>query len=150
MFIRGQMALVWMAGPIGSGKYVLYARYRLRRYSGFTLIELLVVLAIIASLVTIVAPRYFRQIDQASEVVLRENLNAMRHALDLYLGDKGRYPVSLQELVDQHYLREIPMDPITGKSGTWVVVIEGEGAGVKDVHSGASGEGSNGTAYASW
>lgn len=118
--------------------------------AGFTLIELLVVLAIIASLVTIVAPRYFRQIDQATEVVLRENLYAMRHALDLYLGDKGRYPATLQELVDGKYLREIPLDPLTGKRTTWVVVMGDDIAGIRDVHSGANGAGSDGLAYATW
>lgn len=122
--------------------------YDNRRQGGFTLIELLVVLAVIASLLTIVAPRFFDQTDLATETVLKENLFVVRRAIDLYRGDTGRYPDSLNELVESRYLREIPVDPVTGRKDTWQAVREF--SGITDIRSGAPGLGGDGTAYASW
>ena len=118
---------------------------------GFTLIELLVVLAIIALLVAIVSPRYFRSIDRARESSLHTSLATLRDAIDKFDGDLGRYPESLDELSQRQYIREVPLDPITGRRDTWVtspppadaVVVNG----VAEVHSGASGVGLDGTLY---
>ena len=79
---------------------------------GFTLIELLVVMAIIATLMTLVTPQYFRQHTKAQETVLRHNLSSIRQALDQYREDNGANPESLQALVDRGDLRKIPMDPL--------------------------------------
>jgi general secretion pathway protein G len=124
---------------------------RLRRRA-FTLIELLVVLAIVALLLTIGAPRYFRHLDLSREQVLRANLAVTRHVLDKYYEDNGLYPETLAALVDKGYLRAIPIDPLTGKRDTWVVVAPDDPAkgGVLDVHSGAPGAGLDGSAYAAW
>jgi general secretion pathway protein G len=125
---------------------------RMRRGRGFTLIELLVTLAIVATLLTIAVPSYFASLDNARETSLRKSLSVMRAAIDQYHGDKGRYPASLQELVDAKYLRSIPPDPITGATDQWMPQMAGESGpgGVRDVHSGAPGTGKDGTAYASW
>ncbi|GGP21063.1 type II secretion system protein [Silvimonas iriomotensis] len=117
---------------------------------GFTLIELLVVLAIMASLLTLVVPRYFQQTDRAQEVVLRHNLVAMRDAIDKFDADTGHYPTNLDELVTRKYLREVPLDPITGQRDTWVIVAPENGTGVYDVKSGADGTAHDGTAYKDW
>ena len=85
---------------------------------GFTLIELLVVLAIIAVLLTLAVPRYFNQIDGAKETVLRENLQVTRVAIDKYFGDLGRYPDSLDELVERRYLRSLPFHHRAGNQLT--------------------------------
>lgn len=123
---------------------------RLRR--GFTLIELLVVMAVVALLLSIVAPRYMAQADRAREAVLRENLSGLRAAIDQYQADRGSYPATLQELVDKHYLRRIPLDPVTNKNTTWeLVTVDDEGKPViYDVKSGAPGTGLDGSAYKSW
>lgn len=123
-----------------------------RRARGFTLIELLVVLAIVAMLLSIVAPRYIHKTEQAKETVLREQLAAIRTAIDYHYGDRGAYPPTLQALVDGQYLRRIPVDPITGRDDTWQVTMRETGGvpGVYDVHSGAIGNGRQGTPYASW
>ena len=89
---------------------------------GFTLIELMVVLAIIALLVTLVAPHYAGRVTRAEEAVLRADLNAMREALDRHYADVGRYPDSLHDLVAKRYLRSIPGDPLTQSSATWLTV----------------------------
>ena len=65
---------------------------------GFTLIELLVVMAIVATLLSIAAPRYFDHLDRARENTLRQSLTVMRDAIDKYRADTGRYPEDLQEL----------------------------------------------------
>ncbi|MEJ5210575.1 MAG: prepilin-type N-terminal cleavage/methylation domain-containing protein [Burkholderiales bacterium] len=119
---------------------------------GFTLIELLVVLAIVATLLTLAAPRYFHSVDRAREAVLKQNLAGLRDALDKYHADTGRYPDSLEELVTRKYLRAIPPDPLTGRSDTWIPVPPQDpnlGA-VYDVKSGAPGRGSDNTPYGEW
>jgi len=119
---------------------------------GFTLIELLVVLAIVAVMLTLAIPRYYSQLDQAKESVLRENLRATRDVLDRYYGDTGRYPESLEELVEKRYLRDLPVDPITESSSTWVLVPVPEGyrGSVYDLRSGSPATAKNGTPYAHW
>ena len=117
-----------MASPTSAG-----------RRRGFTLVELLVVLAILALLMTIVAPRFFRSIDVSKETVLKENLYLTRSVIDKFYGDNGRYPRSLAELVERNYLRAIPLDPVTGSSATWILVPPSVGAGVFDLRSGAAG-----------
>lgn len=120
-------------------------------HAGFTLIEMLVVMAILAILLSIIAPRYMHQVDRAKESVLHQQLFSMRDAIDHFQGQYDRYPNSLQELVDARLLRQIPEDPLTESSETWQTVTdEHRGAGIFDVHSGAQGEGSNGKPYASW
>jgi general secretion pathway protein G len=117
----------------------------------FTLIELLVVLAIIATLLTIVVPRYFGQADKARETVLHENLTVLRDSIDRFRSDQGRYPQTLDELVERHYLREVPMDTVTQSRATWKTVPAPDGKpGVFDVHSGAPGKAKDGTDYSSW
>ena len=126
-------------------------RKRLGLFKGFTLIELLVVLSIIATLLTLAAPRYFQHVERSKEAVLRENLAGVRQALDQYHADKGVWPASLQTLVEDRYLRALPLDPITESSETWVLEAppdEKSEAGVYNLHSGAEGNGSDGKPYA--
>lgn len=122
------------------------------RTSGFTLIELLVVLVVIAILSSLIAPSYLSHVDQARETVLRQNLHGLRVAIDQYYEDKGNYPNSLTDLVEQRYLRSVPLDPVTERSDTWVVVSpSGEtGPPVFDVRSGAKGKALAGESYATW
>jgi len=120
--------------------------------SGFTLIELLVVMVIIALLVSIAAPRYFNSVEKSKETVLQQDLSVMRDAIDKYYGDNDKYPDSLDDLVSKKYLRKLPVDPITDSAATWVVVPpeNPELGGVFDLHSGAPGNGRDGTPYSSW
>lgn len=118
---------------------------------GFTLIELLVVMAIIATLLAVVAPRYFGSIDHSKEVALRQNLTVMRDAIDKFYGDLNAYPESLDALVEKKYLKSVPVDPITESAATWQIVpppeqekIQGK---VYNVKSGATGQGRDGIAY---
>jgi general secretion pathway protein G len=119
------------------------------RPRGFTLIELLVVMAIIGTLLSLAAPRYFKHVDRAKETVLKSDLASMRDALDKFFADTGRYPASLEELVARRYLRKVPPDPITENSASWLVVAPADSAlgGVYDVKSGASGVTLDGKAY---
>ncbi len=118
------------------------------RQSGFTLIELLVVFAIIATLLTLVAPRYFQSIDRSKEVALQENLATLRQALDQYQDDTGKYPGSLEDLVNERYLRKVPLDPITESVDTWVLVSPPDARkGVFNVKSGAGGNSASGKPY---
>lgn len=118
------------------------SRHRTECSSGFTLIELLVVLAIVALLLTLAAPRYFRTIDTSKETVLAENLRLTRETIDKFYGDQGRYPESLAELVDKRYLRNVPYDPVSDSAETWIVVPPSNGTpgNVYDIKSGAEGQ----------
>lgn len=120
--------------------------------AGFTLIELLVAMAIIATLMSIAAPRYFDHLDRASENTLRQSLVVMRDAIDKFRADTGAYPANLSELVDRRYLRKIPVDPLTDSATSWKIVPppEGERGGMGDVRSGAPGTARDGSAYADW
>jgi len=148
--------------------------------AGFTLIELLAVLAIVALLMTIAAPRYVEHVERARETALRTDLKVMREAIDKFEGDQGRLPATLDELVQQKYLTQVPVDPITDKRDTWIVVSAAEleqvlaASGptvttttttsskggtstsvtlqdsVADVHSGADGKAKDGTSYRDW
>jgi general secretion pathway protein G len=120
---------------------------------GFTLIELIVVMSIVALLVSIAAPRYFRSVERAKENALQTSLNVMRDALDQFAADKGRYPESLPELVENRYLRNVPTDPLTGSANTWVLLTPPDPSVkglVFDVRSGMAGRGSDGRLLADW
>ena len=120
--------------------------------TGFTLIELLVVLAIVALMLTLAVPRYFPSIDKSKEIVLADNLRNLRGVIDQYYGDTGRYPDSLEQLVEKKYLREMPVDPITDSSTTWIVLPPEDGSkgGVYTIKSGAPGNDRNGKPYSEW
>lgn len=125
---------------------------KMDRHSGFTLIELLVVMAIIATLLSLAMPRYFHSIDKSKEAALHADLDGMRDAIDKYYGDTGKYPDTLNDLVDKKYLRSIPPDPMTGSSQSWIPVPPDdlEKGGVYDIKSADKGKASDGTEYANW
>ena len=124
---------------------------------GFTLIELMVVMAIISVLLAIALPIYQKSIIRAKESVLRNNLFTLRTMIDEYTVDKQKAPESLQDLVTDGYLRQIPQDPITGSNNTWHVIMEDtpvQGStgspGVFDVRSGSDKVSLEGTPYSDW
>jgi general secretion pathway protein G len=119
---------------------------------GFTLIELLVVMAIIATLGSIAAPRYFNSLEKTRETALRANLKVMREAIDQFYQDTGRWPGTLEDLVKSRYLREIPVDPVSRESTSWVPVrsATNQETGIRDVRSGAQGVPRDGTRYEDW
>jgi general secretion pathway protein G len=125
--------------------------------SGFTLIELLVVMAIISILATLAIPYFATAIKHAREAVLREDLQTMRMAIDSYTMDKQKAPQSLDDLVQDGYLKSIPEDPMTHSKDTWVTdtsdamySLDETEPGINDVHSGSEETGSDGQPYSSW
>ncbi|UGQ47668.1 type II secretion system protein [Massilia endophytica] len=123
-----------------------------KKARGFTLIELLVVLGIVALLLTLAVPRFFPSVDRSKETVLAENLRSTRATIDQFYGDTGAYPESLEELVEKKYLRAVPVDPITERSDSWLLVPPEQPArgNVADIKSGAPGNDRNGKPYAEW
>lgn len=128
-----------------------------RREQGFTLIELIVVMMIIAILTAIAVPRFTAAIQNAREAALKEDLHVMRDAIDAYTMDKGKAPQSLDDLVQNGYLKKIPEDPMTHATDTWVTdqsdamySLDQSEPGIDDVHSGSEETGSNGQAYSTW
>ena len=135
------------------GRHAPWQTLRTWPRRGFTLIELLVVMVIIATLLTIAVPRYFTSVERSRETVLKENLRAMRDAIDKYYADNDRYPESLDILASRRYLRAVPVDPVTGNAASWISrpPPEHPGSGqVYDVRSGAPGNASDGTPFAEW
>lgn len=128
-----------------------------RGLRGFTFVELMVVVTIIVILITIAIPVYQKSIVRTKESVLRNNLFTMRQVIDNYTYDKEKAPQSLQDLVSEGYLREVPMDPMTGSNQTWKTVLEDAGQavdqtnpGIFDVKSGSDKTSLDGTAYSEW
>ena len=135
-----------MERPIPSGKQ--------RR--GFTLIEILIVVSIIGILVSIAVPIYQKSILRTRESVLRNNLFTMRTVLDEYTYDKQKAPQALQDLVTEGYLRDIPVDPMTG-ARDWKIDMEDAlrsvnqtEPGIFDVHSASDKKSLDGTPYSEW
>jgi general secretion pathway protein G len=122
------------------------------RQRAFTLIELLVVLAIVALLLTLAVPRFFPSVDKAKETILADNLRNTRAVIDQYYADTGRYPDSLDQLVEKKYLREVPFDPVADSTTAWVIVPPEDGSkgGVYTIKSGAPGVDRGGKPYADW
>jgi general secretion pathway protein G len=129
-----------------------FTRTRTRTRAGFTLIELLVVLGIIALLLTLAVPRFFPSIDSTKETILAENLRNTRTVIDQFYSDTGRYPESLEQLVEKKYIRSVPYDPIAESSTSWILVAPEDPVlgGVYSLHSGATGNDRSGKPYAEW
>ena len=124
---------------------------------GFTLIELMIVMAIIAVLMSVAIPIYNRSIIRAKESVLKNNLYSMRTVIDEYTYDKQKAPQTLNDLVSEGYLRQIPMDPITGTADSWKTIMEDASntvnqsePGIFDVRSGSDKTSLEGTPYSEW
>jgi general secretion pathway protein G len=128
----------------------------LHHEAGFTLIELMIVMAIILILSTMVVPSYIGAMKHAREAVLREDLSVLRNAIDSYTMDKQKAPQSLDDLVQNGYLRAIPEDPMTHDK-SWVTdtsdamySIDETDPGITDVHSSSEETSSDGQPYSSW
>lgn len=118
--------------------------------------ELLIVMVIIAILAAVAIPKYMQHLRRAKEVVLQQDLWAMRRAIDYYTTDKEKPPGSLEELVSTGYLREIPKDPLCADCPWTEVPAQTDASdpnssgGIGDVKSSAQGADSNGKAYSEY
>jgi general secretion pathway protein G len=127
-----------------------------RRRFGFTLIELMIVMAIIAVLMAVAIPIYSRSIQRAKESVLKNNLFTLRTVIDEYTYDKQKAPQNLDDLVSDGYLRQVPLDPMTG-AADWKIIMEDATntvnqtePGIFDVRSGSDKTSLEGTPYSDW
>jgi general secretion pathway protein G len=124
---------------------------------GFTLIELLVVMSLLVILASIGLMTYRTSIRSGKEAVLKTDLRQMREAIDQHYVDKGKYPLTLQDLASAGYLRKIPEDPFTGSAETWQTVMSEPDPnnptaepGIYDIKSGSEETSTDGTKYSEW
>ena len=132
-------------------------RVQVRAADGFTLIELMVVISLILTLAGIAMVNYQNSIRRTREAVLKQDLFRMRDAIDQFYADKNKYPVSLDELVTEKYLRSVPEDPFTQSKDSWQTVMSEPDPlnptaqpGIYDVKSGSEETALNGTRYSEW
>jgi len=125
--------------------------------AGFTLMELMIVMMIIGVLTTLASPSFVSAVRSAKEAVLKEDLHVMRAAIDSYTMDKQKAPQSLDDLVQEGYLKVIPEDPMTKARDTWVTDVSDSlysldqtDPGIDDVHSGSQETGTDGQPYSTW
>lgn len=125
---------------------------RARPARGFTFIELAVVLLCVALLASLSAPLVTTWITRSKESALKENLFVLRGALDAYYADKGQYPASLTDLVNERYIRFVPVEPISGRADGWIeeYSTESDIDGVTDVHSGSNDPALDDSCYCDW
>ena len=123
---------------------------------GFTLIELMIVMAIVSIILAMAVPVYQKSIVRARESVLRQNLFTLRTVIDEYTYDKAKAPQSLQDLVSEGYLRQLPVDPMTGHN-EWQTVMEDAVSsvnqtepGIFDIRSKSDKHSLEGTPYNEW
>ena len=143
---------------IQSGKpQAKQSRRRAIAAAGFTLIELLIVMSIMVILVSLAIPMYQKSILRTRETVLHSNLMTLRTVIDEYTYDKQKAPQSLQDLVQEGYLKDVPKDPMTDSNTTWRIIMEDAAQsvnqtepGIFDVHSGSDKMGLDGTPYSEW
>ncbi len=136
---------------------MLSGNWRQRRVAGFTFVELMVVIAIIVIIISMAIPIYSKTITRSRESVLKNNLFTLRTVIDNYTYDKQKAPQSLQDLVTEGYLRDVPIDPMTGSNQTWKTIMEDASQsvsqtepGIFDVRSGSDKMGLDGTPYSEW
>ncbi|SRR6266705_5969241 len=128
------------------------------RSRGFTLLELMIVISIMLILVSIAVPQYTSSIKRARESVMRQDLFTLRSLISQYTLDKQKAPQSLDDLIQANYMKQIPVDPMTGQADWTVEQAEDtisspdqqDEGGIDDVHSSSSQIGTNGSAYNTW
>jgi general secretion pathway protein G len=133
------------------------AKFRNKKSRGFTLIELMIVISLILILVSVSVPIYSQSVLRARESVLKQDLFTLRSLISQYTLDKQKAPQSLDDLIQAHYLKFIPNDPMTSKPD-WTVEqedstlmsVDQQDSGIDDVHSASDGMSTDGTAYSSW
>ena len=128
-----------------------------KKDAGFTLIELMIVMAIIGVLAMVAVPSYIQAIRHAREAVLKEDLHTLRAAIDSYTMDKQKAPQSLDDLLQDGYIKTVPEDPMTKSSTSWVTdtsdsmhSLDQTDPGIDDIHSGSDETGSDGQPYNTW
>lgn len=84
------------------------------RRKGYSLLEILVVLAIMGTIVTLVAPRLFAQLDRSKVVAAKAQAKNIKLALNSFRIDFGRYPTAEETL---EVLVKMPSDP--GLQSQW-------------------------------
>ena len=111
----------------------------------------MVVMTIIGILATIAQPNLQKTIIRAREASLRQSLFVLRDVIDQFYADHGRYPDSLENLVEERYVRQVPEDPFTRSESTWITIPpEGAEGSIFDVHSGSDLVGLNNIPYNEW
>jgi general secretion pathway protein G len=149
MCIRKRKGWPWTAPNMQTGKA--------KHEAGFTLLEMMIVMTIMLVLVAVAIPAYKATVRNAREAVLKEDLLTMRSAIDSYTADKQKAPQSLDDLVQDGYLREVPKDPMTQSKDTWTTdtgdtlhSLDQTDPGIDDVHSGSQDTGTDGQTYSTW
>ena len=122
------LVIVWLlltAVALGCYFYGAWKRLPLvpnkRVYAAWLSFQTVCLIAAVGLPIWIFVPNYVTSPKQERELAVRQDLRVMNALITQYTLDKESPPQSLDDLVRAGYLKELPIDPMTGRKDTWVV-----------------------------
>lgn len=88
-----------------------------RKSEGFTFLELIIVVLLLATLASVAMLNYSGLQETATQDLVKTDLQVLRAALRSYYLEKTTFPTSLNQLVADKIMDELPDDKFAGGSG---------------------------------
>lgn len=84
--------------------------------SGYTILEIVIAISLIAIFIALPIFAYNSFMKRSRDAQRKSDVSKIQAALEQYKTDNGVYPSALDDLVEEGYLAELPVDPLDGQS----------------------------------